>query len=399
MGEKISIDKEIVLADRVGNLPESFIREILKVTTRPDIISFAGGLPNPDLFPVEQLQAACSKVLAEEGREALQYTVTEGFDPLRDTIAERYAEKGLHIERDNILIINGSQQGLDLTGKLLLNPFEKLMICRPTFIGALQSFSIFQPTYVSIDIYEDGPDLVQIEEGLKNNDVKFFYCVPNFQNPTGVTYSKEKRERIAEMIAETSTIILEDDPYNEIRFTDKTYPSFKELLPEQTILLGSFSKIIAPGLRTGWMAAPSSLIKKLVVLKQAADTHNNHFVQRTIYRFLKDFDIHDHINRIKNIYKDQRDLMIDCIKQHFPEDVKIFIPEGGMFIWATLPNNLSAYSVFDEAIKQKVAFVPGKTFYPELDVDNTFRLNFSNSNKEKIKTGIERLGKAIKSVL
>jgi len=399
MAEKILTDRSFIFASRVGNLPESFIREILKVTTRPDIISFAGGLPSPDLFPVKELQKASAKVLEDEGKEALQYTVTEGFDPLRQIISERYAAKGLEINPTQILITNGSQQGLDLTGKLLLDPGDKFMVCKPTFIGALQSFSIFEPSYVSIDILEDGPDLDQFEDALNRHTIKLFYCVPNFQNPTGVTYSKEKREKIVDLLSNTQTIILEDDPYGDIKFTDKNYPSFKELLPEQTILLGTFSKIIAPGLRTGWLAAPSDLIKKLVLLKQAADTHNNHFVQRMIFRFLKEFDIDAHIEQIQKVYKSRRDLMVECMKQHFPSEVKFFIPDGGMFLWATLPENLNAKEVFDEAIKEKVAFVPGKTFYPELDVNNTFRLNFSNSSEEKIRIGIERLGKAIKRLL
>jgi len=399
MNEKVSEEQKSVIANRVNNLPESFIREILKVTTRPDIISFAGGLPNPKLFPVEQLQSVTNKVFVEEGRAGLQYTVSEGFQPLREKISERYSEKGLTVKPENILITNGSQQGLDLTCKLLLNPGEGVLVCNPTFIGALQSFSIYEPNYSVVDIYQDGPDVEQIANVLREKEIKLFYCVPNFQNPTGATFSAEKRLQISRLIQETETIILEDDPYGEIKFTATKIPPFKQLLPEQTILLGSFSKIVAPGLRTGWLAAPDHLIRKLVILKQAADTHNNHLVQRILYRFLTECDIKAHIARICDEYKSQRDLMLECIKEHFPKEVKVFSPNGGMFLWAELPENIDAYAVFEEAIKEKVAFVPGKTFYPNLDVNNTFRLNFSNSSKDKIKKGIESLGVAIKKFL
>ncbi|HEX9649267.1 MAG TPA: PLP-dependent aminotransferase family protein [Cyclobacteriaceae bacterium] len=399
MNNKVSEEQKSVIANRVNNLPESFIREILKVTTRPDIISFAGGLPNPKLFPVELLQTVTNKVFVEEGREGLQYTVSEGFQPLRHKISERYSDKGLHVKPENILITNGSQQGLDLTCKLLLNPGDGVLVCNPTFIGALQSFSIYEPSYSSVAIYPDGPDVEQIANVLREKEIKLFYCVPNFQNPTGATFSEEKRLQITRLIHETETIILEDDPYGEIKFTSAKIPSFKQLLPEQTILLGSFSKIVAPGLRTGWLAAPDHLIRKLVILKQAADTHNNHLVQRILFRFLTECDVEGHIARICEVYKFQRDLMMDCIKEHFPKEVKVFSPDGGMFLWAELPEHIDAYAVFEEAIKEKVAFVPGKTFYPNLDVNNTFRLNFSNSNEDKIRKGIESLGIAIKKFL
>lgn len=399
MDNKVSEEQKTKLANRVSNLPESFIREILKVTTRPDIISFAGGLPNPDLFPVEKLQKVTEEVYREEGKEALQYTVTEGYQPLREKIAERYKADGLHVSPENILITNGSMQGLDLACKLLIDPGDGIMVSRPTFIGALQSFSIYEPEYSTADMYHDGPDTSQIDQILDQKTIKLFYCVPNFQNPTGATFSETKRNEIAQLIEKTQTIILEDDPYGEIKFTEKKLPRFKKLLPDQTILLGSFSKIVAPGLRTGWVVAPPHLIRKLVILKQAADTHNNNLTQRILYRFLEEFDATDHISGICSAYKAQRDLMAEQIKVHFPSEVKVSVPDGGMFLWAELPNTIDAYEVFEEAIKEKVAFVPGKTFYPALDVNNTFRLNFSNSNEEKIKVGIERLGKAIKKIL
>lgn len=387
------------LAERVDYLPESFIREILKITTRPDIISFAGGLPNPKYFPEEKINEATDKVLSSEGKAALQYTVTEGFPPLKEFISNRYKEKrGLDISTEEILILNGSQQGIDLSAKAFLNSGDPLLLENPTFIGALQSYSIFKPDFLPVDLDEDGPDLETFEQHLSHQP-KIFYCVPNFQNPTGKTYSTEKRKEIASMIEKHPTVIVEDDPYSEINFTGRQNISFSELIPEKTILLGSFSKIIAPGLRMGWLAAHKSVIRTLVLLKQASDVHSNHLAQRIVHRFLMDNDIDDHIKNITHGYKHQCEVMIETIKQHFPEEVEVHIPEGGMFLWATLPDHISSYAVLDKALEQKVAFVPGKTFYPKLDIDNTFRLNFSNSNPEKIREGIERLGEALKKTL
>ncbi len=383
-------------ADRVSNLPESFIREILKVTTRPEIISFAGGLPNPELFPVDEIAAATLAVLQESGQDILQYTVTEGYLPLKEKISKRYRKKkGLEIPPENILILSGSQQGLDLVGKAFLNPRELILLEKPTFIGALQSFAVFEPSIEEVSITTAGPDMEEVRRALDKKP-KLFYCVPNFQNPTGATYSSTRRNEIAQRISGTNTVIVEDDPYGDISFTDEEMKSFWELAPEQTILLGSFSKIISPGLRTGWLAAPSHLIRKLVVLKQAADTHTNHLSQRAIDRYLSDNNIDLHISKIKSAYKAQRDCMVDAIRADFPSEVKVDIPNGGMFLWATLPENVDAYEVFESAIKEKVAFVPAKTFYANLDINNTIRLNFSNCSEEQIREGIRRLGFTLK---
>jgi len=401
MEDHTQVEEEFQLARRASRAETSFIREILKLTARNDIISFAGGMPNPKLFPVDAIREATDKVLREDGANVLQYTITEGYMPLKEFISQRYKEKkGLEISPDKILIINGSMQAIDLIGKLLLNPGDNVILENPTFIGALQSFNILEANFVGVNLEEDGLDISHLEAQVASHKSNLSYLIPNFHNPTGITYSEEKRQNIAEIFKSNRIMVIEDDPYGEINFSGALNPSFAEYYPEGTFLMGSFSKIISPGMRLGWVTSPNrKLMEKLVVMKQAADTHASNLSQRIIHQFLCDTDLNQHIDNIKKVYKAQLDAMVEAIEENFPKQVKTSIPEGGMFIWGILPERYSASALFDLSIKEKVAFVPALSFYAHQDVDNTFRLNYSNADEDDIKTGIEKLGRCLKEYL
>ncbi len=392
--------RQDVFADRLKRVPKSFIREILKVTAQPEIISFAGGLPNPAYFPVDAIREASSKVLASHGTQVLQYAVTEGYAPLREYIAARYMKRfGMHVDPADILITNGSQQGLDLIGKVLLNPGDGVVLEKPSYLGAIQALSAYDPRFVTVPLLEDGIDIAALEETCATRNVKLMYAIPNFQNPTGISYSQEVRRRTADIIGRNQMFLIEDDPYGEIRFMGEDQPPIRLFLPDQTLLLGSFSKTIAPGLRMGWVVAPQYILEKLVVAKQAADLHSNFLSQRVIYQYLQDNDIDAHIALIKQAYKRQRDYMVEMIQQHFPPAIRITKPEGGMFLWATLPEGMDAKAIFDIAIREKVAFVPGAPFHLQGEGGNTMRLNFSNSSEESITQGIAKLGSILWRVM
>jgi 2-aminoadipate transaminase len=386
-----------LFADRMATTHKSFIREILKVTQDSNVISFAGGLPNPKLFPVKELADACLKVLQEDGENVLQYSTTEGYLPLREYIAERYfLKRGLQASPDEILITNGSQQGLDLVGKVFLNKGDRIIIERPGYLGAIQAFGIYEPSFVPIPLLDDGIDTDLLEKALKAGETKLFHTVINFQNPSGVTYSRQKREKLADIIKGHNMILVEDNPYGELRFIGEDLPSMKSYLGDRTIVLGSFSKVVTPGLRLGWICAATDVMDKIVVAKQSSDLHSNYLSQRAVYQYLIDHDLDKHILNIRKVYKRQRDLMVSMIEQHFPEEIEYTKPEGGMFLWATLPENLSSLNLFKLAMEENVAFVPGRAFYVDGGGDNTLRLNFSNSDEEKIEEGIKRLAKVIK---
>jgi 2-aminoadipate transaminase len=384
-------------ADRMGSVHKSFIREILKVTQDPSIISFGGGLPNPSSFPILEISEAAEKVLRASGEDALQYSTTEGYLPLREIIAERYARRGLKVSPHNILITSGSQQGIDLTGKVFINKSDPVLVERPTYLATLQAYGLYEPEFRSITLQEDGPGLAALERELARG-VKLFYAVPNFQNPTGITYSLEKRRAAARLLEEHDTVFVEDDPYGEIRFMGEDLSPVKSFV-ERSVLLGSFSKIVSPGMRLGWLVAPDDIMDKVIVAKQATDLHTNYFIQRVVHRYMADNDVDAHIGKIKALYRKQRDHMVAAIKAHFPDGVQCTKPEGGMFLWVTLPEGVSSVELFDLAIKEKVAFVPGKAFFADGSGDNTLRLNYTNSSVEAIDVGIERLGDAIRQLM
>lgn len=389
-----------VFADRITDVPRSFIREILKVAVDPSVISFAGGLPNRDLFPVRQLREATDRVFAGSGKDILQYSNSEGLIELRRMISERYLRtQGLSIPVENILITSGSQQGLDLLAKTILNEGDEVIIEEPGYIGAIQAFSVYRARFRPVPLLPGGLAIDTLEEVLGERAAKLMYTVPNFQNPTGISSSDENRQAVAACLDGRRTLIIEDDPYGALRFTGIPRKSFKSLLPGQTILLGSFSKIVVPSFRLGWIVAPDHIMEKLLVAKQASDLHTCSFVQHVICRYLEDNDLDEHIRGIVAAYGSQCRAMLEAIGRHFPPEVMVTRPEGGMFLWATLPEGASAMELFDLAIRDKVAFVPGHPFSVRNGQTNCLRLNFSCVDEETIESGIVRLGAAIGSLL
>ena len=388
-----------LLSERIKNVPKSFIREILKVTTQADVISFAGGLPNSELFPVDEIEHACCSVLKKNGPKALQYSSTEGDVGLREWIAQRYkSEQGLDISPNSILITNGSQQTFDLIGKVLLNEGDDIAIENPGYLGAIQSFGLFQPTMHTVELNEDGLNLEELKQVLETQQPKLLYSVPNFQNPTGISYSQENRKAVSELVKKHNTLLVQDDPYGALRFSGSPKSSFYEFIPEQTLLLGTFSKIVVPSFRLGWIVAPEWLMGPLTIAKQAADLHTNYFSQQVMLQYLKDNSLDEHIAKITAFYSKQKQAMLDAIDKYLPEDVHVANSEGGMFLWLTIPEHISSMDLFDEAIKNKVAFVPGNPFYVDSVKQNTLRLSFVTANLKEIDEGIKRLGQCISTM-
>ena len=387
-------------ASRMQKMQKSVIREILKAIDKPGMISFAGGLPNPISFPVKEIKQATAKVLDADGENVLQYSTTEGYEPLREYIAQRYKKRfGLEISTDEILITNGSQQALDLIGKVFLNEGDAVACEKPSYLGMIQSFSAFEPKFYEAKLTEEGIDTDELSEILAKYSPKLFYSVPNFQNPTGISYSERVRHDTAEIISKSNTILIDDDPYGELRFIGEHGTPFMKLCREKVITLGSFSKIVSPGMRLGWIVAPQDFMDEIITVKQGADLHSNYFTQRVVYQYLIDNDIDSHIEKIKVLYKSQRDTMVKMIEKYFPSDVTSTRPEGGMFLWITLPQGMSSLEIFEKAYKNNVAFVPGGPFYANGDVDNTLRLNYTNSDTATIEKGIKVLGNILKDKL
>lgn len=396
MESERATERQAIFSDRIADVPRSFIREILKVAIDPSVISFAGGLPNRDLFPVEALKAATIKVFDNAGRDALQYTNSEGYAGLREWIAQRYrSQQGLDIAVDNILITTGSQQGLDLLGKTLINQGDDVIIEEPGYLGAIQAFSLYGPAWRPVPVSDDGMDVDAFRAAMLSCRPKLVYTVPNFQNPGGISYSEACRSAMAAILRGTDTLLIQDDPYGDLRFAGEPRSNFYEHLPDNTILLGTFSKIVAPALRIGWLVAPDAIMQKLIVAKQASDLHTDYLSQRIIHQYLIDNDVDEHIAEITRVYGRQRDAMVDAIETHFPHDVRYTKPDGGMFLWVTLPEGLSSMALFDIAIREKVAFVPGNPFYVRPQETNTLRLNYSCVDEATIEIGIKRLAAAI----
>lgn len=378
---------------------KSFIREIFKVLGQHDMISFSGGFPNPTSFPVDGIKAAAIKVLECDGANVLQYNTTEGYLPLRQYIADRYLKRfNLMVDPTEIMILSGSQQAFDLIAKVFVEVGDEVVVEKPAYLGALQSLGFFEPTFTQVDLTPNGLDLTQLSEVLARNP-KLLYVVPNFQNPTGLTYSTENRQAIAKLLAQTDTVLIEDDPYGELRFKGRDHLPIKAYAGEQVILLGSFSKIVSPGMRLGWMVAPKVIMEKLIVAKQASDLHANYFAQRVLYQYLIDNDLDAHIATIKEMYRQQRETMLKAIKQYFDPSVKMTEPEGGMFLWVTLPNDISAMQLFDQAVIAKIVYVPGDPFYTSGKNRNTLRLNYTNSTSQEIDEGIQRLAVVINNAI
>jgi 2-aminoadipate transaminase len=301
------------------------------------------------------------------------------------------------VEPEEVLVTNGSQQGLDLVGKIFLNQKDPVLVERPTYLAALQSFGLYESIFHSLPLEKDGVDVNRLEEALDRFHPRLFYAVPNFQNPTGISYSLKRRKEVAQALKGSDTVFVEDNPYGEIRFMGEDHPPVKAFLDE-SVLLGSFSKIVSPGMRLGWITAPDEVMDKLVTAKQASDLHSSLLSQMIVHRYLSQYDVEAHLNKIRSMYKAKRDLMVSLIQKEFPEDVECTEPEGGMFLWVTLPEGMSSLELFERALKEKVAFVPGQAFYAEKPRLDTLRMNFSNSSEERIEEGIKRLGAAIKKL-
>lgn len=388
-------------AKRNDYVESSEIREIAKVTQRPEIISFAGGLPTPELFPIEELKKVCDDVLNTSGQSALQYSITEGYTPLREAICARMGNLNINASIDNILITSGSQQALDLSGKVFLDEGDFVICESPTYLAALKAFTTYLPKFKEIPMDEDGMIMEKLEEALiSNSNIKFIYTIPDFQNPTGRTMSLERRQKLIEIANKFDIVIIEDNPYGAIRFAGEDLPPVKYFDTEDRVIyLSTFSKIFCPGLRIGWICANPALIKKYVAFKQSTDLHTDIFAQMITSRYLEMYDIEEHIQQIKEIYKHRRQLMVSCIKEEFPKNIKHTLPDGGLFLWVELPENINSKEVFEKALAKNVAFVPGESFYPTGHCKNTFRLNYSNMPDERIIEGIKRLGAVLKEFM
>lgn len=398
-----SIEHEFHFSKRAQQLTSSAIREILKVTERAEIISFAGGLPAPSGFPVDTIRAAFDKILRDNGKVALQYGTTEGFAPLRNWIAEEMNKEGANITSDQILMVSGSQQALDLISKIMVDDGDKILVENPSYLGALQAFSVYQPNYMPVLTDDGGLVPESITPQIAQN-ARFIYALPNFQNPTGRTLDLKRREKLVSTMANLNIPIIEDDPYGELRYngTPKTsLLSLSNTLGGTVIRLGTFSKVLAPGLRLGYVIAPTNIIKKLVQAKQAADLHTCTLTQMAVYEVIKNGFLEQHLPKIRNIYKIQCNCMLESIQKEFPIETKWTKPEGGMFLWITLPEHIDSTELLKKAVERNVAFVTGRPFYiaPGYGQNNTMRLSFATVPEEKIRQGISILGQLIKENL
>jgi 2-aminoadipate transaminase len=395
---------------RTHSMGSSAIRELLKLTEQPDIISFAGGLPAPEMFPIEQVRAAADTVLTEVGAQALQYSTTEGYAPLRDLIVRQMARYGIKVGIDNVVITSGSQQALDLIGKLLINPGDRILTENPTYLGALQAFTAYQAQYVTVPIDDDGLQVTHLESALRSGP-KFMYILPNFQNPAGVTLSLTRRYDLIALAEDYGIPIVEDDPYGQLRYEGEHLKPLVVLDSEylgcegdggytgNVIYTSTFSKTLAPGLRLGWIVAPKDVVFKLVQMKQGTDLHTSTFDQMVAYQVARDGFLDRHIHAIRETYGHRRDVMLGAMAEFFPPEVRWTRPAGGLFLWATTPESIDTADLLKDAIAQKVAFVPGDSFHPNGGGHNTMRLNFSNAKDEMIVEGIRRLAVAIKQRL
>jgi 2-aminoadipate transaminase len=397
-------------AQRTQRMSSSTIRELLKLIEKPDIISFAGGLPAPDVFPVREFSEACQRVLRDYGGQALQYGTTEGYRPLREMIARHSARYGIDVTIDNILITSGSQQALDLLGKVFINPGDRILVESPTYLGALQAWNAYGAEYVTVPIDENGMVTAALEDALRSGP-KFIYVLPNFQNPTGVTLALERRQQLVELADQYGVPIIEDDPYGQLRYEGEHLPAvvvvdsrFRSETCDacyrgNVIYLSTFSKILAPGLRLAWVIAPPEVIRKLVQAKQGADLHTATFNQLVAHEVARGGFLDRHILTIRKCYGDRRDIMLGAMDRFFPPEVDWTHPHGGLFLWGTLPDYLNSAEVLQESIQQNVAFVPGEPFYPCGGGHNTMRINFSNATPEAIREGIARLGRVLTEMI
>ncbi len=389
-------------AKRMAYLKASEIREILKVTEKPEVISFAGGLPAPELFPVNEIKEVNRAVLEEQGTKALQYTTTEGYAPLREWIANRMNKRlGTSFCSDNILLTHGSQQALDLSGKVFLDEGDIVLCESPTYLAAISAFKAYGCEFIEVPTDDYGMIPSELERILETaKRAKILYAIPEFQNPTGRTWSVERRKRIVEIAAKNQIIVIEDNPYGELRFEGETLPSMKSLDNEDCVLcLGTFSKIFCPGYRIGWIAGNKKVIEKYVLVKQGADLQCNTIAQMEIAKYLERYDIDVHIGKIREVYKRRRNITVKTMEEEFPEGVTFTRPQGGLFAWVELPAHINSRDVLEVCLRKNVAFVPGGSFFPNGGKENTFRINFSNMPEDRIVEGLKCLAEVLRDFM
>ena len=395
------IEWESRFAARTKRMQSSVIRELLKLTVQPEIISFAGGLPAPEFFPVREFQEACRYVLDVSGPAALQYSPSEGYVPLKEFLGEAMSKYGIQVEIENIILVHGSQQGLDLIGKLFVDTDACILTSRPTYLGGLQAWNAYEAQYCTVPMDEDGMIVEEIP-GLLRSGTKprFVYVLPNFHNPAGTTLSLERRQRLAEIAREHDLIIVEDDPYGELRFEGDDITPLWRMAPERTLYLSTFSKTLAPGIRLAWVVAPKAIIGRLVQAKQGADLHTGTFIQMVANDICQRGILRQHVRRLRSAYRARRDAMVEAMEEHFPPGTAWTVPQGGLFLWVRTPERINTREFLLQAVEAKVAFVPGFAFYPgEEGGEHSMRLNFSYSNEDVINEGIARLGRAMKKEL
>ncbi len=387
-------------AKRMDNIKASEIRELLKVTQNPEIISFGGGFPAPQSFPVEALEKATAKVFEKHATQALQYGPTDGYLPLREQIAKRMGQSGVNCTPDEVLLTNGSQQGLEFSAKLFINKDDIIVCESPTYLGAINAFKAYQPKFIECPTDSDGMITEELEKILKNNKVKFIYVIPDFQNPSGNTWALERRKGLLEMANKYDVVVLEDNPYGDLRFEGEPQPAVKSFDTEgRVIFLGTFSKILCPGFRLGWIVASKEILDKYNLIKQGADLQSSTFAQIQTALFLQENDLDEHIAKIGVLYKKRRDAMMSAIEKYFPKEIEFTRPEGGLFTWLTFPEHIDGKELAQKAIEKKVAFVPGGAFYPNGGNLNHARINYSACDEETIEEGIKRLAEVIKAEL
>ncbi len=381
-------------------MQRSTIREILKIMARKEIISFAGGLPAPELFPLKTFSEAIQKALKTEGARALQYGVTEGYPPLKEWLCTWLTRQGLACQPENMILTNGSQQALDLIGKVFLNPNEKVLVENPTYLGAVQAFNTYEARYVTVPMDGQGLLIEEVEAALKRHSPKFTYVVPTFQNPSGITMTLSRRKALLEVLRKHKQIVVEDDPYGALRFSGRPVPSLYGLAKGKGVIyLSTFSKTLSPGIRLGYVLAEPEIIESLVLAKQAADLQPNTLIQHAVYHYAKAGHLERHIPAIREAYQKRALCMLRAMDTYFPKSIRWYPPEGGMFIWCELPKGLSATKLFQEAVRQNVAYVTGEVFHANGGGDHTLRLNFTNSTPKQIEEGIRRLGKVFQQAL
>ncbi|MBS1248470.1 MAG: 2-aminoadipate transaminase [Chloroflexi bacterium] len=401
------LEWETHMSARAKGMKSSAIRELLKLTSQPDIISFAGGLPAPEFFPLRAVDEACRHVIKENGAEALQYSATEGYQPLKEFLANQTHKYGVPAKPENVLLTNGSQQALDLLGKVFIDPGRFVLTGRPTYLGAIQAWNAYQGRFHTMRVDEEGMIVDEIEHAyekvLKENGKPpaFIYVLPNFHNPAGTTLSWKRREKLAEIVTKLNLPVVEDDPYGQLRYGGEDIPPICTLIPERTIYLGTFSKTLAPGLRLGWIICPEVLMQRFIQAKQGSDLHTPTFAQYVTNDICQRGLLKPHIQHLRGVYKKRRDTMLDALEEFWPEGCSCTHPEGGLFLWAKVPETIDTNVFFREwALKEKVAYVPGVNFYPNADGGkHAMRLNFSYAPPETIVEGIRRLGVALKKAL